>query len=106
MLVDEIYANKGHYMKRLSMHSRGRHGIRHKHFSHLTVRVRQVEPEELAANGKHMEWNKRRRKANMAAAAAAKAGEVVAESTPKRRWKSPWKLQEAAAAAAAAETSG
>lgn len=43
--VDQAWVGKGRYIKRTSIHGRGRSGIRHKYYSHLTV----VLKEELTA---------------------------------------------------------
>lgn len=41
LVVDEIYANKGVYRKTIAFRARGRANIQHKHFSHLTIKLRE-----------------------------------------------------------------
>ena len=42
LMVKECYVNKGKFLKRIEFKGRGRIGIRHKPYSHLTVVVEEV----------------------------------------------------------------
>ena len=44
--VKECYVNKGKFLKRIEFKGRGRIGIRHKPYSHLTVVVEEVRYDE------------------------------------------------------------
>ncbi|KAL6780293.1 MRPL22 [Auxenochlorella protothecoides x Auxenochlorella symbiontica] len=41
LLIDEMWVGKGQYLKRNSMHARGRSGVLHKYRSHLTIMMRE-----------------------------------------------------------------
>lgn len=43
LAVEEVWVGKGQYYKRVSMHAKGRSGIRHKYHSHLTIVLKEVE---------------------------------------------------------------
>lgn len=44
LVIDEINATKGRYLKRINFHARGRTGIRTRYYAHLKVRVREEPP--------------------------------------------------------------
>lgn len=60
--IDRAFVGKGQHVKRLSMHARGRSGVRHKYHSHLTIilaegnlkRVTRFQPPNA-------QWNKNKR---------------------------------------------
>jgi len=44
LVVDMIYVNRGHYLRRIKFHGKGRFGIMYKYRAHLSVYLREVPP--------------------------------------------------------------
>lgn len=69
LVVDEAYVGKGCYLKRIRpWHGKGRFGVEHKKYAHLTVIVRELDEElwEYKVLPKYLHFQRSRRKVSFA----------------------------------------